>query len=213
MNEAQWLACEEPRRMLDYLEVYHKVARTRNGRRKLRLFACACCRQLWHLAEYDKGRRAVEVAERYADGLADKAELRAARETKEVGRDRLWYAAECAVQEKPQAATDRMALYMLQPERGGMADGERIQCALIRELFGNPFRPVFVDPAWQTWNDGIIVKLAQSIYGEQDYTNFPILADMLEDGGGASPEVLGHCRAPGPHARGCWVVDLLLGRH
>src|SRR5262245_4637492 len=126
MSEAEWLACADPRRMLDYLEVYHKAARTKAGRRKMRLFACAGCRRLWHLAEYDKGRRAVEVAERYADGLADKEELRSARETDEPGWDRLWDAAQYAVLEKPQDATVQIALYYFgMAAEGGYEGGRR----------------------------------------------------------------------------------------
>ena len=219
MNKAEWLACDEPRRMLDYVEVYHRAARTRQGRRRLRLLACACCRRLWHLAEGDKGRRAVEVAERYADGLASKEELRAARETDERG-DNFWrWAAQYAVKEKPQEATDSMALFSFRHRGASGSEEYRAQCALVRDLFGNPFRPVALEPAWLAWHRGAAVKLAQAVHEERqlpsghlDTARLAVLADMLEEAGCSDPELLPHLRSPGPHVRGCWAVDLILSK-
>jgi hypothetical protein len=218
MTEQEWLACADPRRLLDYLEVYHKAARTKGGRRKLRLLACACCRRLWHLAKYDKGRRGVEVAERYADRLAGKEELRAAREVDEPGWDDLWSAAQYALKEKPQEATGRMALhsYLLGGAGTDAAEERRVQCGLVRETFGNPFRPVTVEPAWQAPQ---VVALAQAAYdnrdrfaGTLDPARLAALADGLDEAGCADADVLNHLRGPGPHVRGCWAVDLLLGK-
>lgn len=86
------------------------------------------------------------------------------------------------------------------------------QAVLLRDIFGNPFRPVAIDPAWLAWNDGTIRRLAESIYEERRFENMPILADALEDAGCRAQAILDHCRGPGPHVRGCWVVDLLTGR-
>jgi hypothetical protein len=80
---------------------------------------------------------------------------------------------------------------------------------LLRDVFGNPFRPVSVDPRWLT---STVVTLAEGIYQERAFDRLPILADALQDAGCEDTELLGHCRGPGPHARGCWVVDLLTGR-
>ena len=92
-------------------------------------------------------------------------------------------------------------------------DGEwKMHSDLLRDIFGNPFRPVAVDPAWLVWHDGIIGKLAQRIYDERAFADLPILADALEEAGCTNAELLAHCRHPGPHARGCWAVDLLLGK-
>jgi hypothetical protein len=82
-------------------------------------------------------------------------------------------------------------------------------CHLIRDIFGNPLHPTAVDPTWLTTN---VVALAQAIYDERAFERMPILADALEDAGCTNDVVLAHCRGPGPHARGCWVVDLLLGK-
>jgi hypothetical protein len=85
----------------------------------------------------------------------------------------------------------------------------REQTHLARDIFGNPFRPVSFDPAWRTWT---AVALAQQMYESRDFSAMPILGDALQDAGCTDEEVLGHCRGPGPHVRGCWVVDLVLGK-
>jgi len=84
--------------------------------------------------------------------------------------------------------------------------------SLVHDIFGNPFRPVALDPSWLAWNDGAIPKLAQAIYDERAFDRLPILADALEEAGCSNQDILGHCREPGPHIRGCWIVDLLLGK-
>jgi hypothetical protein len=89
------------------------------------------------------------------------------------------------------------------------ADRNQALALLIRDIFGNPFRPVKVAPAWRTSTG---VELAQAIYDERAFDRLPILADALEDAGCTNADVLEHCRQTGIHARGCWVVDLLLGK-
>lgn len=79
----------------------------------------------------------------------------------------------------------------------------------IRDIFGNPFRPVAADPSWATPS---VVRLAQSIYDGRAFARMPKLADALERAGCTHADVLDHCRGPGPHVRGCWVVDLLLSK-
>jgi hypothetical protein len=80
---------------------------------------------------------------------------------------------------------------------------------LFRDIVGNPFRPVAFDPHWRSET---AVALAAGIYAERAFDRLPILADALEEAGCDHPDVLAHCRGPGPHARGCWVVDLVLGK-
>jgi hypothetical protein len=85
-------------------------------------------------------------------------------------------------------------------------------CDLIRDLFDNPFRPVpRIEQVVLAWNDATVVKLARSIYEERRFSDLPILADALEDSGCTNPDFLDHCRKPGVHARGCWLLNLLLG--
>jgi hypothetical protein len=83
---------------------------------------------------------------------------------------------------------------------------------LLRDLFGNPFRPVVIAPSWLKWNSATVPKLARAIHDDRDFDRLPILADALEDAGCDNTDILTHCRGPGPHVRGCWVVDLILGK-
>jgi hypothetical protein len=84
---------------------------------------------------------------------------------------------------------------------------------LLHCIFGNPFRPPpSVADSVRSWNQNTIPKLAQAIYDERAFDRLPILADALEDAGCHDADILGHCRQPGPHVRGCWAVDLLLGK-
>jgi hypothetical protein len=80
---------------------------------------------------------------------------------------------------------------------------------LIRDIFGNPLRPVRVNPSWLTSD---VAVLGRVVYDERAVDRLPILADALEDAGCTDGAILEHCRGPGPHVRGCWVVDLLLGK-
>jgi hypothetical protein len=87
------------------------------------------------------------------------------------------------------------------------AAGEQAQ--LVRCVFGNPFHHVTVTPSWLT---PTVLALAEGIYAERAFDRLPILADALQDAGCDNPDVLGHCRGGGPHVRGCWMVELVLGK-
>ena len=80
---------------------------------------------------------------------------------------------------------------------------------VLREIVGNPFRPVPFDPRWRTSDT---VGLAQAIYDDRAFERMPILADALMDAGCEDEQIIGHCRGEGPHVRGCWVVDLILDK-
>jgi hypothetical protein len=91
-----------------------------------------------------------------------------------------------------------------------------LQFELLRDLFGNPFRRVVIAPAWRA---PAVTALARGAYdgrrlpsGELDPARLAVLADALEDAGCTDASLLGHLRGPGPHVRGCWAVDLLLGK-
>jgi hypothetical protein len=86
------------------------------------------------------------------------------------------------------------------------------QADLVRCILGNPFRSPRIDPAWIHAHDGAARRVAQATYDDHAFADLPILADALEDAGCTDDAVLSHCRAPGPHARGCWVVDVVLGK-
>jgi hypothetical protein len=87
---------------------------------------------------------------------------------------------------------------------------ERLNVAWLRDIFGNPFRPVAFEPAWRS---DTAVSLAMGMYESRDFGPMPILADALQDAGCEHVDILTHCRDPnGTHVRGCWVVDLVLGK-
>jgi hypothetical protein len=101
----------------------------------------------------------------------------------------------------------RSEAYPIDPPR--LADAHRNQVPLVHDIFGNPLRPVTADPRWLT---STAVALAQAIYADRAFDRLPILADALEEAGCDSQDVLAHLRGDGPHVRGCWVVDLVLGK-
>ncbi|MBN9521028.1 hypothetical protein J0H58_21335 [bacterium] len=76
-------------------------------------------------------------------------------------------------------------------------------------MFRHHLVPVAFDPAWRT---EVAVALARGMYESRDFAPMPVLADALDDAGCDEPDILAHCRKPGPHVRGCWVVDLVLGK-
>jgi hypothetical protein len=98
--------------------------------------------------------------------------------------------------------------------QGPKHDAERLaQCDLVRDVFGPlRFRSVDLAPAWLSWQGGTIPKLAQGIYDDRAVDRLPILADALEETGCNDADILSHLRSNGPHVRGCWAVDLALGK-
>jgi len=230
VTEAEWLACEDPTVMLEHL--YETFRSDLATERKLRLFAVACCRRVWHLLSDDRSRAALEAVELYVDGSQGAADLNAAcRAAADTATEIVDFpyadAAHAAYRtaagddfDPGYAAADTApfaaanAAVSLWPEAAATYDTYRaLECAvqsqLFRDIFGNPFRPAALDPAWRTET---VLALARGIYEERAFDRMPILADALQDAGCTDEDVLGHCRGPGPHARGCWVVDLILGK-
>jgi hypothetical protein len=93
-----------------------------------------------------------------------------------------------------------------------LAAEARLQADLLRDVVGNPFQTALADPAWLTWSSGTVGRIAREIYEQRRFQDLSLLADALEDAGCADAEFLSHCRGGGPHARGCWLIDLLLGK-
>jgi hypothetical protein len=231
--QAEWDTCDEPHRMLEILG-------GEASERKLRLFACACCRRIEALLPI---RFVLEIAERFADGLTDASELAAARQSarcvfpglsqaaSQVPRLPAWQveagasahhaldqeAARAAHQASRAAAAALTARAMAQGRSSseGRAIGEAERAAharLLRDIFGNPWWPASIPPPVLAWNGDTVPRLAQSIYEEHAFDRTPILADALEEAGCQDADILGHLRGPGAHTRGCFVVDALLGR-
>jgi hypothetical protein len=95
-------------------------------------------------------------------------------------------------------------------DRSGVSEAEYgRQCDFLRDIFGHPFRPIAVDPGWLMPG---VVELARTIYEGRAFDRMPELADTPERAGGGNPDMLAHCRQPGEHVRGCWVVDAILGK-
>jgi hypothetical protein len=89
---------------------------------------------------------------------------------------------------------------------------EFAQMVLLDDIVGYPFRMPIIDPIWLSWNDGTVRRIAEGIYEERAFDRLPILHDALLDAGCDDEDILAHCRSEGPHVRGCWVIDLILGK-
>lgn len=215
MTEAQWHRCTRLDRMLQHLQANAIVSA-----RRLRLFACACCRRVGPLLD-EPGRRAIQAAESFADGRATPAELE-----KEHAAANRWYARSAdnprgialsravLLTTAPGAFFDnRLVVEMaaLTARAAGQRTEPKAQRKLLADLFGNPFRPASFNSEWRTWQGSTVVKLTQVIYNECRFEGLPVVADALEEAGCTSAAMLGHCRSGGEHARGCWLVDAVLG--
>jgi hypothetical protein len=248
MTAAEWLACTDPERMLYNL-------RWRVSERKLRLFACACCRRVEQLLRDEQLRHAVEVAEARADGSADDDEwdatwqrLMAAGDgwfeddqnpddwyVRVRGADEITLAVALTLSESrffvdgtsgallaprddesvglARAAAQCLARAAARDHPTALRQELCQQATLIRDIFvAPPYRPMVVTTAVLAWNGGTVPKIAQIIYEERTFERLPILADALLDADCNSEKLLAHCRSAGPHVRGCWAVDAILGK-
>jgi hypothetical protein len=196
------------------------------SKRKKRLFACACCRRVLHLIPDDRVRAALEVSEEFADWAATRKQLAEAYaiawEVYEAAmsagepEEPFTEAVELACSEKladvaevAQEARLDEALYdqPTRKDRKFTARERKAQAMILRDFFGNPFRSVTVAKKWLVPG---VVSLAQRIYERRAFDEMPALADALEKAGCTDSEMLQHCRREKAHARGCWVLDLLL---
>ena len=241
LTERQWRASKDPERLLAFLGTWC-------GPRKRRLFACACCRRIWNWVEGTPAATAVEVAERFADGLLGEPELATALSGAAAAATRgykeYWSsdstpsyvshlaATACGCACAPPKATRASRGYRVADcaryarqvpgfaAEGAVEHGRRwrqhtlresaAQAAILREIVGNPFRPVALDPSWLT---STVVALATGIDEERALDRMPILADALQDAGCDSDDLLTHLRDPhATHVRGCWALDLVLGK-
>jgi hypothetical protein len=216
LTEAYWLACNDVGRLQT-----HICACSPPSERKLRLFACACARLLSNWLPLDVHRQAIETAENFADGKTGAAVLLAAH--------RQVAGALAALRQKRPGSRTRGAtsLWAVETASGprerlweawgavqvsNLPKNAGCPAALLRDVLGNPFRPITVDVAWVNFANDTVRHLAKAIYHERAYRDLPILADALEDAGCDNAELLNHCRHPGAHVRGCWALDCLLGK-
>jgi hypothetical protein len=213
MTEAEWLTCNDPDVMLNHL-------RDNVSDRKLRLFAVACCRQVWSMLATSECRQAVGISEHFADDPSVKEELMAAclrvsdirkdsrgfSHPADTRRGASYNAACLASTSKMWHVSDVAAAALLLDPRNC---GSSYQCGLLRDIFRNPFRPVTANPAWLLPS---VVALAQSIYDDRAFERLPELSEALVAARCDNQQILDHCRSEGQHVRGCWVVDLVLGK-
>jgi hypothetical protein len=220
MTEAEWLTCADPVPMVAHVCARFGATRTKIGRRKLRLFGCACLRQVWDLLTDPRERDAVVGCERFAEGQATAPELDAARRAafahtsnainyaagKSLTEDAITRSIRCACAAR--CVGPRINDGSVPANSAEWQAAVRAQADLLREIFGTYGRTTF-DTMWRT---DAAVALARQTYDSRDFSAMPILADALQDAGCDNTDILDHCRGPGPHVRGCWVVDLVLDK-
>ena len=229
MRERTWLTTADPEPMLRFLK-------DRATTRKARLLVCAAARRNWENLPDPRSRRAFEVAELLADGMADAdAIFTAERDAYAAVMDVLNRGDYMApldsldanfclhdtvelmwslVRDRPTLrtrlhnVTHRAMMWWLGVGKVSVRrPSPEVWCDLIRDIFGNPFRPVAFNPRWRTADT---VGIATGIYEDGAFDRLPLLADALMDAGCADEQVLGHCRSEGPHTRGCFVLDMVL---
>jgi hypothetical protein len=239
VTEAEWLACEAPDDLLEHLgepqkDRKHRLFACSCARRLWAVYPDDCCRHTVELAERfadcpgDPSALKAAWDELMALQAADRSNLFGAGWGRHSSFNVAAYVANwrmdlyfsksvagvavvvAACVAFPDIDIDEEDGAKWNPATAAVRAVERAtQAALLRDIFGNPFRPAAFSPEWRT---DTAVSLARQMYESRDFDAMPILADALQDAGCGSVDILGHCRGPGPHVRGCWVVDLVLGR-
>lgn len=221
MTEAEWLAS------VDWLSLWH-FARERDllTFRKRRLLAVAACRELEHSVGDNRLLRMVALAEEWADATTepddgwwnrrenwcDEAAMAAQEMPDAMGQTVAWvYVGLGNDEQKVGRVLESVAwVYGCPAMITGVRPSHCPQVSrLIREAVGNPFRSVPFDARWRPAD---AVAIARRMYDARDFSAMPILSDALMDAGCDNEDILAHCRSDGPHCRGCWVVDLVLGK-
>jgi hypothetical protein len=207
MTEAEWLTCARPEAMLEFL-------RGKASDRKLRLLAVACCRTAVSEVDPDgeESRQDLQLAEQMAEGISTPTDgldyYYGFYSVFHGGGGAAEWACHAATGPSAWDAASEVIIKLDDAlwDHGGTNAG--VIC--LREIFGNPFRPLACDPAWLT---STVVALAEGIYADRAFDRMPILADALQDAGCNNEDILTHCRdTQRTHVRGCWVIDLLTGR-
>jgi hypothetical protein len=191
MNEAAWSGCEDPRKMLEWI-------RRRASDRKFRLFACAYWRWDQQTVRPEPGMDgALEFAESWAE--------EGVRPQGYPSGFRGWHPLLARNGFDSASWTVRGSSVGGREWIGPREHEQHIE--LLREVFGNPFRPIRLPPHWLS---ATVVGLAQSAYVTRAFDLLPNLADALEEAGCDHDLLLAHLRSSSRHVLGCWAVDLLL---
>jgi hypothetical protein len=237
MTEELWFAARSADGMLRWLRT---SGAQRRSPRKIGLFALACADRVRAVITDEHALRGFALAERVMEGVAGEEEcnryilavhglpqtLSAAPGLPQTPEQRVSQARAIAHATVTAVLSSRSHL---SPEKraieaaglcGGLffdvydrarSDQESAaQASLLRDIAGNPFRPVAFSLEWRT---STAVLLAKQMYDAREFSAMPILADALQDAGCDNEDVLSHCRdTPQTHVRGCWVTDLVLNK-
>jgi hypothetical protein len=224
MTEDEWLECNNLRSLLSIF--YDK-----GTQRKKWLFALACCRPIWHLLP-DICREIVVAVERFVEKEARPADLvalldgfdpdRVALGNLPGGNQAAQAIGQLVSQWRWRSVSDDNR-YMVDGVCRSSAEAlaksipwamaRSSQAELLKDITGNPFHPpLLLLPDVVAWNDRTVPKIAAGIYAEYAFERMPILHDALLDAGCTDEALLSHCRTPEGHVRGCWALDLILGK-
>jgi len=218
MNSDEWINCIEPHSML-------VECNARRNKRKVRHYFVACCLKARKRLPSSMALELISECGLYADGVLSAKRLKEIRVkyeneldffnkrtsnriTASLG-DRYTTALLCKrlFTNDPPAYnfSTEIAWLFPEPQRKSVF---KWQSNVVREIFPNPFQSV---PVFRKGRD--VIAIAEGIYSSSQFDTMPILADALEDAGCNNEHILTHCRNPhAVHVRGCWVVDLVLGK-
>ncbi len=224
MTEAEWHTSDDPFALLRDLPGV-------GTQRKERLLILAACERNPRPFREINAAEPLALAARLVEGTADAAERKRERQRLMAGwSEAAWPVAhyiahQLLARRRVSAArlfwnvielsrqvafvTGREGRVVMVDPRGAEMAERAALAHDCRDMFGNPFRPISLEPRWQTET---VVALAAGIFADRAFDRMPILADALEEVGCDNTDILAHCRGDGPHVRGCWVVDLLLGK-
>lgn len=219
MTEAEWLASDDTEEMYFFV-----VGRRTVSRRKIDLYCVACSKLVTHLIHAEDGKAAFEWLEEHPGQRERPHSGGHLRDLFRGPAQQLFDAHErrsgCPTGAAIKVAFDLWADWYeyafpnvyewFEPFPTALRDDPRVYLpGVTRDIFGNPFRTAAFDVTWRT---STAIALSHAIYADRAFDRMPILADALQDAGCEDPDILDHCRGDGPHVRGCWVVDLILGK-
>jgi hypothetical protein len=222
LTENEWQTCKNPEPLFfDRLEAAGGLTR------KLQLWGCGSARLVFSFMDDARSRRAVETAERYADGLATVFEAAAAHEDAMKVWDERFpsrdpktdseFAVFVAFQVIACPIDNWASVATLLARTGPAAEltelfwqNERMLADLLRDVYGNPFRPVKIEQGCLLPE---IIELAGSIYDQRKFEWMASLGKLLVDAGCTEPAIIDHCRNTPMHIRGCWLLDVLLNKN
>ncbi len=231
MDEQTWLESIDSAAMLEFVWHWDQLSE-----RKLWWFRVICCSRILRLANDESAREAVRVAEAIAEREEEETRLEdIVHGIARGGHDATQAAARQACSALLEWNADLHALraglnnavlsigYEVgyrgpgdatwgRPRQEAMQREREVHAALFREIVGNPFQEISIDQEWFSFRNGLVRTMAAMIYSDRRFEDMPILADALEDAGCDSADILNHLRGPGTHVRGCWALDLILGK-